>query len=71
MPVGREVKKIWQLDWWRARIWLLSLHISAQGSKVKGLQSACIAILFDSFGAKNLDSQQEFGHIENGNPHSS
>ena len=29
-----------------------------------------MVLLFGTFGAKNLDFWQEFGHIENGNPNS-
>ena len=47
------------------------LHISAQSPKMKGLQSTYMVALFGSFRIKSLDSRQELGHDENGNPNSS
>ena len=49
----------------------LALHTSDQTPKVKGLQSAYMAILFGTFGAKSSTSQQQFGSSKNGNPNSS
>ena len=49
----------------------LGLHTSGQTPKVKGPQSAYMAALFGTFGAKSLASREEFGCIENGNPNSS
>ena len=49
----------------------LGLHTSGQTPKVKGLQSAYMATLFGTFGAKSLASREEFGCIKNGNPNSS
>ena len=45
MPISQEVKEIKQFDWWRARVRPLGLHTSAQSPKVKGFQSAYMAIL--------------------------
>ena len=47
------------------------LHTRGQTPKVKGLQSAYMAALFDTFGAKSPTSQQEFGSSKNGNPNPS
>ena len=49
----------------------LALHSSGQTPKVKCLQSAYMAILFGTFGAKSLASWQEFEHTKNENPNSS
>ena len=49
----------------------LGLHTSDQTPKVKGLQSAYMVALFDTFGAKSSTSRQEFGSSKNGNPNSS
>ena len=49
----------------------LGLHTSGQTPKVKGLQSAYMAALFDTFGTKSLASREEFECIKNGNPNSS
>ena len=49
----------------------LGFHTSGQTPKVKGLQSAYMAALFGTFGAKRLASREEFGCIKNGNPNSS
>ena len=49
----------------------LELHTSGQTPKVKGLQSAYMAALFGTFGAKSLASREEFGCIKNGKPNSS
>ena len=49
----------------------LGLHTNGQTPKVKGLQSAYMVALFDTFGAKSLASREEFGCIKNGNPNSS
>ena len=46
MFVGREVKELQQFDWWRARVWPLGLHTSAQSPKVKGLQNAYMISTF-------------------------
>ena len=46
----------------------LGLHTSGQTPKVKGFQSANMATLFGTFGAKSLASGEEFGCIKNGNP---
>ena len=67
MPIGQEVEEIQQFDWWRVRVQPLGLHTSAQSSKVKGLHNAYMATLVGTFGAKSLDSWQEFWHIENRN----
>ena len=56
MLVGQEVEEIHQFDWWRMTVWPLGLYSSAQSLKVQGLQSAYMAILFDTFGMKSLDS---------------
>ena len=66
-PVGPEVKEIRQSNWQKAKVWPLSFYTSAQSPKVKCLQSTYMGTLFDSFGAKSLDSWQDFGHIENEN----
>ena len=46
----------------------LGLHTSGQTPKVKGLQSAYMAVLFGTFGVKSLASREEFGCVKNGNP---
>ena len=48
----------------------LGLHTTGQIPKVKGLQSAYIETLFDTFGAKSSTSQQALGSFKNGNPNS-
>ena len=49
----------------------LGLHTSGQTPQVKGLQSAYMATLFGTFGAKGSTSRQEFWSSKNGNPTSS
>lgn len=58
MPINQEAKEIQQFDWCRTEGWPLGLHTRAQNPKVIGIQSAFVAALFESIGAKNLASQQ-------------
>ena len=61
-----------QFDWWGVRVRSLCRHTRAQNPKVEASKVSTymqyFLALLVPFGAKSWASQQEFGHIENGNP---